>query len=164
MAQQVPQPQAHAPCGVCNRYMANNTSFFFSCWLVHRRGAVESAEKAAGRGDDRFGVVLRGGTGSFRRRTFHLTEMLPRTHLRYDRGTDLGARRHRQLGILWAIGDFSSVEGVANQGENGQHVKRGEEEDPEASCTQCGRPLNDSAGTSEDTHVRVPVRCAHGRF
>ena len=37
-----PQPQADAPCGVCNRHMEDGERFVFSGWIVHRRCCVES--------------------------------------------------------------------------------------------------------------------------
>ena len=81
--------------------MEDNQRFAFSGWIVDMRCAKENAEGAANRGDDRFGVVIRERTGSLRRRTFHLTEILPRIHIRFDRATAEGAHHQQQLEILW---------------------------------------------------------------
>ena len=78
----LPQPQADTPCAFCDRHMEDDERFAFSGWIVQRRCAVESTEGAASRGDDRFGVAIRGGTGSPRRRTFLLAEIVPKIHLR----------------------------------------------------------------------------------
>ena len=40
------------------------------------------------------------------------------------------------------------------------HEEKGD--DAEASCIYYGRALDDSAGESGDSNVRVPIRCAHG--
>ena len=96
-----PQPQAEAPCGVCDRHVEDDERLVLSGWIVHRRRAVESAERVADRGDDRFGVAMRGGTGPPRRRAFLLTAIVPRIHMRYDRAIGRGARQQRQLEILW---------------------------------------------------------------
>ena len=79
--------QSDAWCGVCNRHMEDDQGFVLSGWLVHKRCAVESAGGADDTGDDRFRVAIREGTGPPRRRTFLLTEIVPRIHLRYDRVT-----------------------------------------------------------------------------
>ena len=83
----IPQQQVRAPCGVCGRHLEGDQRFAFGGWLVHRRCAVESTAGADGRGDDRFGVVIRGDTGVSHRRTFRLTVTMPRIHMRYDRTT-----------------------------------------------------------------------------
>ena len=158
-----PQPQEDTPCASCDRHMGDDERFAFSGWIVHRRCAVESAEGAASRGDDRFGVAIRGGTGPPRRRTFLLAEIVPRIHLRYDRSTDRGTHQQRQLEILWRSLN-SDGEKVANRDEGGQHVQGDRGDDAEASCTYCSRALVDSDGQSGDSHVRVPIPCTHGGF
>ena len=80
--------------------MEDDERFVFSGWIVRRRCAVESVDGAADRGDDRFGVATRGGTGSPRRRAFLITKMVPRIHTRYGRATGRGAHQQRQLEIL----------------------------------------------------------------
>ena len=93
----IPQQRVRAPCGVCGRHLEDDQRLAFGGWLVHRRCAVESAAGAAGRGDDRFGVAIRDGTGVSCRRTFRLTALVPRIHMRYDRTTLDGAHQQRQL-------------------------------------------------------------------
>lgn len=67
----MPQPQADAPCGVCLKHMGGRPEVRFPRFLiVHRRCAVESAERPVSRGDGRFRVAIRGRTGPPRRRTF----------------------------------------------------------------------------------------------
>ena len=87
-------------------------------WIVHRKCAVEIAEGAARRGDNRFGVANRGRTGPPRRRTFLLAEIVPRIHLRYDRSTDRCTHQQRQLEILWRSLN-SDGEEVTNGDEDG---------------------------------------------
>ena len=153
---------AQPPSHKCKRRVgSDNQRFAFSGWVVHRRCATENAEGAADRGDDRFGVVIRRRTGPSRRRTFHLTEILPRIHLRSDRVTADGAHYQQQLEILWRS-LASGTEETADQGEGGQRVQGGGEEDAEESCTYCGRAIDDFAGESEGNHVQVPIPCAHG--
>ena len=94
-------------------------------------------------------------------RAFLLTEIVPRIHIWCDHATDRGAHQQRQLEILWQSVN-SDVEEVANRHENDQYLHGGTEDDAEASCTYCGRALDDSAGESGDSHVRVPIPCAHG--
>ena len=93
-------------CGVCNRHMEDNERFVLSGWLVHRRCAVEGAEGAAYRGDDRFEVAIIEGTGPPRRRAFLLTEIVPRIHMRFDSATHRGAHQQRQLEMFLAISEF----------------------------------------------------------
>ena len=159
----IPQQHVQAPCGVCGRHLEDDQRFAFGGWLVHRRCAVESAAGADGRGDDRFGVAIRDGTGVSRRRTFRLTAIVPRIHMRYDRTTPDGAHQQRQLEILWRS-LTSGVEEAASQGEGGQDVERGLEESEEFWCTYCGWPLDNSSGESGEDDARVPVPCAHGGF
>ena len=157
-------PSSHKckrPCGVCDMHIEGDQGFASSGWIVHRRCATESAERAADREGNRFGLVIRGRTGPLRRRTFHLTEILPGIHLRYDRATAEGAHHHQQLEIL-RRSLTSGNEETADQGEGGQPVQRGGEEATEESCTHCGRALDDSVGESEDNHAQVPIPCAHG--
>ena len=97
----IPQQQVRAPCGVCGRHLEDDQRFAFGGWLVHRRCAVEIAAGADGRKDDRFGVAIRGGTGVSRRKTFRLTAIVPRIHMRYDRASPDGAHQQRQLETLW---------------------------------------------------------------
>ena len=47
----------------------------------------EYVQGASGRGEDRFGVTIRGRNGPHPRRTFSLTEILPRLQ-RFDGATD----------------------------------------------------------------------------
>ena len=148
------QPQESTPCASCDRHMGDDEGLAFSGWIVHRRCAVESAEGATSKGDDRFGVAIRGGTGPPRRRPFLPAEIVPRIHLRYDRSTDRGTHQQRQLEILWRSLN-SNGEEVANRDEGGQHVQGVREDDAEASCTCCD-------GQSGDSHVRVPIPCTHG--
>ena len=96
-----PQPHENTPCASCDRHIGDYERFAFSGWIVHSRCAVENAEGAASKGDDQFGVAIRGGTGPPRRRTFLLAEIVPRIHLRYDRSTDRGTHQQRKLEILW---------------------------------------------------------------
>ena len=96
----IPQQQIRAPCGVCGRHLEDDQRFAFGDCLVHRRCAVESAAGADGRGDDRFEVAIRDGTGVSRWKTFRLTAIMPRIHMRYDRTTPDGAHQQRQLEIL----------------------------------------------------------------
>ena len=154
----IPQQQVRAPCGVCGRHLEDNQRFTFGGWLVHRTCAVESAAGADGRGDDRFGVAIRDGSGVSRRRTFRLTAIVPRIHMRYDRTTPDGAHQQRQLEILQRS-LTSGVEEAASQGEGGQDVERGLEESEEFWCTYCGWPLDNSSGESGEDHARVPVPC-----
>ena len=98
---------------------------------------IESAAGAGGRGDDRIEVAIRDGAGVSRRRTFRLTAIVPRIHMRYDRTTPDGAHQQRQLEILWRS-LTSGVEEAASQGEGGQDVERGLEESEEFWCTYCG--------------------------
>lgn len=95
------QSQMKAPCGVCGRHMEDNQRFVLSRWIVHRRCVKESAEGAADRGDDLFGVITTRSIGPSRRRTFHLTETLPRIHLRYGHTTAESAHHQQQLEIRW---------------------------------------------------------------
>ena len=139
-----PQPQEDTPCASCDRHMGDDERFAFSDWIVHRRCAVESAEGAASRRDDRFGVAIRGGTGPARRKTFLLVEIVPRIHLRCDRYTDRGTHQQRQL-ILWRSLN-SDGEEVANRDEGAQHVQGERGDDAEASCTYCGRALDEYDG------------------
>ena len=132
-------------------------------WLVHRRCAVESAAGADGRGKYQFGVAIRDGAGVSRRRTFRLTEMVPRIHMRYDRTTPDGAHQQRQLETLWRSLTLG-VEEAASQGECGQDVERELEESEEFLCTYCGWPLDNSSGESGKDDALVPVPCAHGGF
>lgn len=62
---------------------------------------MENAEGSASMEDDRFEVANRGQIGPSRRRTLLLKKILPRIHLRYNRATDLGAFKQRQLEVLW---------------------------------------------------------------
>ena len=117
---------------VCDRHVEDDESFELSGWIVHRRCVVESAEGAADRGDDRFGVGIRGGTGPPRRRAFVLTEIVPRIHMRYDRATDRGAHQQRQLEILWQSANLD-VDEVANRHEGDQHMHGGRGDDAETS-------------------------------
>ena len=137
MAGHDPQQQVRAPRGVCGRHLEDNQRFAFGGWLIHRRCAVESAAGADGRGDDRFGVAIRDGTGVSRRRTFRLTAIAPRIHMRYDRTTPDGAHQQRQLETLWRS-LTSGVEVAASQGEGGQHVKRGLEDSEEFGTRSAG--------------------------
>ena len=105
-------------------------------------------------------MVIRGRTGPSRRRAFHLTEILPRIHLREDRATPEGAHHQQQFEILWRS-LTSGKEEIANQGKGGQPVQGGGEEDAEESCTYCGRALDDPAEELEENHVQVPIPCAH---
>ena len=132
----------------------------FGGWLVHKRFATEFAEGADDRGDDRFGVAIRDGTGVPRRRTFRLTAIVPRIHMRYDLTTPEGAHQQRQLGTLWRS-LTSGVEEAASQG-GGQDVERGLEESEEFWCTYRGWLLHNSSGESGEDHARVPVPCPHG--
>ena len=141
--------------------MEHNQRFALSDSIVHRRCATESAEGADERGDDRFGVFVRGGTGPSRRRTFYFSETLPRIHRRYDRAIAEGAHHQQQLEILWRS-LTSGNEETADQGEGCQPVQGGGKEDGEESCTYCGRALDDFAGESEDDHVQVSIPCAQG--
>jgi len=97
------------------------------------------------------------------RRTFRLTAIVPRLHLRYDRTTAEGAHQQRQLETLWRSLE-SGVEEAASQVEGNQGVEGGLEESDDLWCTYCGWPLDGSVGESEDNYVRVPVPCAHGGF
>ena len=107
--------------------MEDNQRFAFSGWIVHRRCTTECAEETVDRGDDRLGVVIRGRTGPSRRRTFHLTEILPRVHLRYDRAAAEGAHHQQQLEILWRSLTSGNKE-AADQGQGGQSVQGGGQE------------------------------------
>ena len=159
----IPQQQVRAPCGVCGRYLEDDQRFAFGGWLVHRRCAVESAAGADVEGDDRFGVAIQDGTGVSRWRTFRLTAIMPRIHMRYDRTTPDGAHQQRQLEILWRP-LTSGVEEAASQGAGGQDDERGLEESEEFWCTYCGWPLDNARGESGEDDARVPVPCAHGGF
>ena len=77
-----PQPRADAPCGVCDRLVEDDERFVCSGWIVYRRCAVENAEGAADRGDDRFRVAIGGVTAPSRRRAFLPTEKVPMIHMR----------------------------------------------------------------------------------
>ena len=105
--------------------------FLLGGWLVPRRCVIESAAAGAGdRGDDGFGAAIRGGTGMQRRRTFRLTAIVPRIHLRYDRTTPEGAHQRRHLETL-RRSLTSGVEEAASQGEGEQDVEGGLEESEE---------------------------------
>lgn len=106
-------------------------------------------------------MVIRGRTGPSRRRTLHLTDILPNIHLRYDRATAEGAHHQKQLETRWRS-LTSDNEETSDQGEGGQLVQGGGENDAEEPCTYCGRALDDSAEDSEDNHEQVPRPCAHG--
>ena len=105
-------------------------------------------------------MAFRGGTGPSRRRALLVTEIVPRIHVRYDRATDRGAHHQRRLEILGRSVD-SDVKENADQHEGDQHVHGGWGDDAEASCTYCRRALDDSAGESGDSKVRVPIPRAH---
>ena len=159
----IPQQQVRVPCGVCGRPLEDDQKFIFGGWLVHRTSAVESAAGTDGRGDDRFGVAIRDGTGAPRRRTFRLTAIVLRIHMRYDRTTPDGAHQQRQLEPSWRS-LTSGVEEAASQGEGSQDVERGLEESEKFWCSYYGWRLNISRGESGEDDARVPVPCAHGRF
>ena len=53
---------------------------------------------------------------------------------------------------------------VANRYEGGQHAHGGRGDGAEAACTYRSRALYDSAGESGDSHVLVPIPCAHEGF
>lgn len=69
-------------------------------------------------------------TGPSRRRTCHLSEILPRIQLRYDRATSEGAHHQQQLEILWRS-LASGNEEIVDQGEDAQPIQGGAEEDAE---------------------------------
>ena len=114
-------------------------------------------------GDDRFGVAIREGNGPPRWRTFLLTQIPPPVHQRYDGATEWGAHRRGQL-AKYRRSAISEVEEVANQRENDQRVERRAVKEAEASCTYCGRALDDSTGESGENHMRVPVTCPYSRL
>ena len=64
-------------------------------------------------------MVIGGKTGPSRRRTFHLTEILPRIHVRYDRATAEVAHHQQQLEILGQSLTSGNEEETEDQGEGG---------------------------------------------
>ena len=150
-------------CGVSGRPLEDDQRFAFGDWLVHRRCAIESAAGADGRGDGRVGVAIRGGTGVPRWRTFRLTAIGPKTHVRYDRTIPEGSHQQRQLETL-CRSLTSGMEEAASQGEGDQDFEGGLEESQKFWCTYCGWPLDNSGGESEEDVARVPVPCANGGF
>ena len=88
---------------------------------------MESSAGADDRGDDTFGVAIRDRTGVPRRRTFRLTAIVPRIHIRYDRTTPEGAHQQRQLETFWRS-LTSGVEEATSQGEGDQDFEGGPEE------------------------------------
>ena len=109
-----------------------------------------------------WGRRKRKGNGPPRRRTFLLTHIVPRVRQRYGGATEWGPHRREQLATFWRSA-ISEVDEGENQEENDQQVEERAEEE-EASCTYCGRALDDSAGGSKDNYeyMRVPVPCPHG--
>ena len=73
-----------------------------------------------------------------------------------DGATEWGAHRRRQLARYWRSA-ISEGEEARNHGENVPQVQGSAGEEAEASCTYCGRALDDSKGGSGNNHMRVPV-------
>ena len=118
---------------------------------------MENVQGASDRGDDRFGVAIRQGNGPPRRRTFRLTEITPRIQQRFDGATEWGANRQGQL-ARFLRSAISDGEEAMNHGENDQEVQGSAGEEAEASCTYCGRALDDSEGVSRDITCRYQSR------
>ena len=119
-----------ALCGVCDMHMEANQRFAFCGWFVHRRCATESVGRTADMRDDRFGVVIRGGIERPCRITYHLTEVLPGIHRRYERTTAEGAGQQQQLEIVRRP-LTSGVKEITNKGEVSQHMRGGRKESDE---------------------------------
>ena len=93
------QPQVEAPCGACGACgepVLDRHSFAFAGLIAHTEYAVENIQGASDRGDDRFGVPIGRGDGPPRRRTFRLTEIVPRVYHIYDGATEWGVHRRGQ--------------------------------------------------------------------
>ena len=124
---------------------------------------MKNVQGASDSGDDRFGVAIREGNGPPRRRTFRLTEIIPRIQQRFDGATEWGAHRRGQLARYWRSA-ISDGEEARNHAENDQQVQENAGEEVEASYTYYGRVFDDSKGGSGDNHVRVPVPYPRGGF
>ena len=118
---------------------------------------VESVQGAPDRGNDRFGVAIREGNKPPRRRTFHLAEVIPRIQQWFDGATEWGDHRRGQLARYWRSATSEGEEAM-NHGENDQEVQGSAGEEAEASCTYCGRALDDSEGVSRDITCRYQSR------
>ena len=106
----IPQlPRMEAPCRVCGEHNIERQRFAFSEWIAHMVCVVENVQCASERGDDQFGVVVRKGYGSPRRRTFHLTEIIPRIQQRFNGATEWGG--HTKTGTVGTILALSDVGG-----------------------------------------------------
>ena len=156
------QPQEKAPCGACGEPGLDRHRFAFAGWLAHTECAVHNVRGASDRGDDCFGVAIRGGGGPPRRRTFRLTEMLPRICRRYDGDTEWGVHRRRQLALSWPSAT-SDGEEATNLTEN-QQAEGTVREEAGVACTFYGLDLENPAPGSVDNHMRVPVLCPHRGF
>lgn len=77
---------------------------YLSTWLTHPRCTMESTEGPESRGDDRFGLAVRGGAGAPRSKNVpprgNIAEDLPVVS---DRATGWGTHlcRQRHLATLW---------------------------------------------------------------
>ena len=121
---------------------------------------MDNVRGASGMGEDWFGVTIRGRNGPPRRRTFRITDILPRLHQRFDGVADWGIHRRRQLVRSWRSA-ISEEEKAANPD---QHREGRAREEAEIARTYCGLALEDSAEGSGDNHVGVPVPYPHGGF
>ena len=153
------QPQVEARCGAfeepgldCHRFS----------WIAHTECAVDSIRGGCDRGDDRCGVANRGKEEPPRRRTFRLTEIVPRVYHICDGSTEWSIRRRGQLTRSWWSA-ISDGEEAANLNEK-QRAEWTVREEAARACTYCGLDLENSVGVSGDNHMRVPVPCPHGGF
>ena len=85
---------------------------------------VKNVQGASERGDDRFGVAIREGNRPPRRKTFRLTEIIPRIQQRFDGAAEWGAHRRGQLARYWRSA-ISEEDEAMNHGENDQQVQGG---------------------------------------
>ena len=91
-------------------------------------------------------TILKIHRGPPRRRTFRLTEIVPRVCQRYGGATEWGVRRLGHLARLWRSA-ISEVEEATNLGENQQAEGRATDE-AEAGCPYFAMALENSVGGS----------------
>ena len=122
---------------------------------------MDNVQGGSGRGEDRFEVTLRGRNGQPRRRTFRLTESLPRVHQPFGGTTDWDIHIRGQLARSWRSAISEEEEEAANPD---QHREGRAREEAETACTYRGLAPEDAAEGSGGNHVGIPVPCPHGGF
>ena len=90
----------------CGEQIIDRHRFAFAGWIVHTECAVDTVQGASGSGGDRLEMTIRGRNEPPRRRTFRLTEILPRLPQRVDGATDWGIHRRGQLAKSWRSAIF----------------------------------------------------------